>query len=253
MYKKGYQYDVQGGKIVPVDYNNTGVWQHSMIWSNGLAQFLQIKEGLKVSPETISTNFISTVGFFQRYANQLYGLTGTLGNEVTQSFFKEVYNTDLVIVPPYKKRLIVGNADSPYACKELTPQLIADKDINKWYDAIEASDLQHAQQQRAVLIICKYVKQVHALQERLQRNYARDKIFTYTGKKKFAKEKVYPGEIIIATNIAGRGTDLTPSELVEHHGGLHVCITFLPGNYRVELQNAGRTARRLRPRGLARL
>jgi ankyrin repeat protein/preprotein translocase subunit SecA len=244
VYEKSRHYDVQGGKIVPVDYNNTGVWQHNMVWSNGLAQFLQMKEGLKVSPESISTNFISTVGFFQRYANQLYGLTGTLGNEVTQAFFSKVYNTDLVIVPPYKQRLIVGNESSPYACKELTPRLIADQNTDKWYEAIEASALQHAQQKRAVLIICKYIRQVHNLEERLQRHYARDKIFTYTGKGKFAKNKVYPGEIIIATNIAGRGTDLTPSELVEHHGGLHVCITFLPENYRVELQNAGRTARK---------
>jgi len=243
VYKKGCHYDVHDGKIVPVDYDNTGVWQHNMVWSNGLAQFLQIKEGLKVSPENISTNFISTVGFFQRYAKQLYGLTGTLGNEVTQEFFKKVYNTDLVIVPPYKQRLIVGNQDSRYACKELTPQIITDKNIDKWYDAIEASALQHAQQQRAVLIICKYIRQVHALEARLQQRYTRDKIFTYTGKKKFKKDKVYPGEIIIATNIAGRGTDLTPTELVEHHGGLHVCITFLPESYRVELQNAGRTAR----------
>ena len=243
VYKKGCQYNVHGGKIVPVDYNNTGVWQHNTVLSNGLAQFLQIKEGLKVSPENISTNFISTVGFFQRYANQLYGLTGTPGNEVTQAFFREFYNTDLVIVPPYKQRLIVGNEDSPYACKELTPQLIVDEDTNKWYNAIEASALQHAQQQRAVLIICKYIRQVHALEARLQERYAKDKIFTYTGKKKLEKDKVYPGEIIIATNIAGRGTDLTPSEVVEHHGGLHVCITFLPESCRVELQNAGRTAR----------
>jgi ankyrin repeat protein/preprotein translocase subunit SecA len=244
IYKKGCHYDVQGGKIVPVDYNNTGVWQHNMVWSNGLAQFLQMKEGLKILPENISTNFISTVGFFQRYANQLYGLTGTLGNEVTQAFFSKVYNTDLVIVPPYKQRLIVGNASSSYACKELTPRLITDQNTDKWYEAIEASALQHAQQQRAVLIICKYIRQAHNLEERLQKHYARDKIFAYTGKGKFVKNKVYPGEIIIATNIAGRGTDLTPSELVEHHGGLHVCITFLPENYRVELQNAGRTARK---------
>ena len=138
----------------------------------------------------------------------------------------------------------MGNEDSPYNCKELTPQLITDKDINKWYDAIETSTLQHAQQQRAVLVICKYIRQVHNLEERLKKRYANDKIFTYTGKNKFKKDRVYPGEIIIATNIAGRGTDLTPSEMVEQHGGMHVCVTFLPESYRVELQNVGRTARK---------
>ena len=244
VYKRGYHYQVKGGKIVPVDYNNTGVWQQNMVWSNGLAQFLQIKEGLKVLPENISTNFISTVGFFKRYRDQLYGLTGTLGNDATRNFFKQVYGTDLVIVPPYKQRLIHGNEGSPYNCKEITPLLIKDKDLGKWYDAIEASALEHAQQQRAVLIICKYIRQVHTLETRLKARYPKDKIITYTGKRRLEKDIVYPGEIIIATNIAGRGTDLTPSEMVEHNGGLHVCITFLPESYRVELQNAGRTARK---------
>ena len=243
-YKQDHQFSVKDGDIAPVDYTNTGVLQQNMVWSNGLAQFLQMKHGLKVKPESISTNFISTAGFFQRYARQLYGLTGTLGNETTRAFFRQVYHTDLVVVPPYKQRLIVGNEESRYACKELTPQIIVDKDTNKWYDAIEASVLQHAQQQRAVLVICKYIRQVHDLRERLQQRYTRDKIFTYTGKEQFTKDRVYPGEIVIATNIAGRGTDLTPDAVVEHHGGLHVCITFLPNSYRVELQNAGRTARK---------
>jgi ankyrin repeat protein/preprotein translocase subunit SecA len=243
-YKKGYHYNVARGKIVPVDYQNTGVWQHNMVWSNGLAQFLQIKEGLKVLPENISTNFISSVGYFKRYQDNLYGLTGTLGNKTTHNFFEKVYETDLVIVPPYKKRTIEGNEKSSYNCKELSPILVKDKDINKWYEAIEESALNHTRQNRSVLIICKYIKQVHALEERLKRKYDKQKIFTYTGKKKFLKDQVYPGEIIIATNIAGRGTDLTPSEIVELNGGLHVCITFLPESYRVELQNAGRTARK---------
>jgi ankyrin repeat protein len=250
VYKKGCQYVVRNGGIVPVDYDSTGVLQHNMVLSNGLMQFLQMKEGLKVSPESISTNFISTVCFFKRYArkecseNHIYGLTGTLGNEVTKEFFKKVYNTDLVIVPPYKQRFIAGNEGALYACKELTPKIIVGNDINKWHAAIEASALQHAQQNRAVLIICRFIRQAHDLEERLSQHYSRSKIFSYTGKNRFTKEKVYPGEIVIATNIAGRGTDLTPDDVVEQHGGLHVCITFLPQSYRVELQNAGRTARK---------
>jgi preprotein translocase subunit SecA len=47
----------------------------------------------------------------------------------------------------------------------------------------------------------------------------------------------------VATNVAGRGTDITTTESVERAGGLHVCVTSLPGSNRVELQNIGRTAR----------
>eukprot|EP01132_Coremiostelium_polycephalum_P000012 gene12-17_t len=65
----------------------------------------------------------------------------------------------------------------------------------------------------------------------------------YTEQTKFTKKELESRDVIIATNIADRGTDLVTSKAIEANNGLHVCIPFLPTNYRVELQNAGRTAR----------
>ncbi|KAJ9594777.1 hypothetical protein L9F63_013937, partial [Diploptera punctata] len=105
-YQRDKHYAVEGEKIVPINYNDTGVFQPNMVWGNGLTQFLQIKEG-------------------------------TLGKDSTQEFFKHVYETDQLI-------------------------------------------------------------QVH--------EYCEDNILIYTGRKgeNFPRRNVSPGEIVIATNIAGR-------------------------------------------------
>lgn len=241
-YKKEVQYDVAKGKIVPVDYENTGILQRNMVWSNGLAQFLQMKEGLRMTPENVSTNYLSTIGFLKRYGASLYGLTGTLGAEATQNFFAAIYGTDTTIIPPFKKREVVGNEGSVYLCKELPAVIVPTQ--QDWYDAICETTLSKLRNGRAALVICKHIDQVRWLALRLGAQHERAKIYTYTGQELFEKQEMAEGEVIVATNIAGRGTDLTPSEAVEANGGMHVCITFLPKNYRVELQNAGRTSRK---------
>eukprot|EP01132_Coremiostelium_polycephalum_P000001 gene1-1_t len=240
-YKKKFHYDVVDDRIVPIDYANTGVFQQLMVWSDGLAQMLQMKEGLPIHPENISTNFISIPGYFQRYGKKIYGLTGTLGNAATHAFLKETYGADLLVLPPYKHMPIIGNEASKYLCKEL-PAIIT-TDQKSWQEAMLRTTLSKVKNGRAVLIICKYVKEVSQLAEELALYHDPNKIFTYTGEGNFHKDHIEIGEVIIATNIAGRGTDITTSEALETKGGLHVCITFLPDNYRVELQNAGRTAR----------
>ncbi|GBN13937.1 hypothetical protein AVEN_152811-1 [Araneus ventricosus] len=187
-----------------------------------------------------------------------------------------MYNVDMVVIPPYQLQQICENETSPYRCKEL-PAIIVPA-TEEWYKAICDTTVSKVQNGRPVLIICKYIKKVEHLKNVLAKrlgNHYKSRIFTYTGEsetthstpevgsepspidsnltqligsfgkqqEKFTKRKIDLGEIIIATNIAGRGTDITTSNKVEEVGGMHVCITFLPESYRVEIQNAGRTAR----------
>lgn len=81
VFKEKEQYLVRNKKIVPVDYKNNGSLMENVHWIDGLHQFLQIKHGLPVSTEGMTSNFISNLGHFDKYKEQLYGLTGTLGSE----------------------------------------------------------------------------------------------------------------------------------------------------------------------------
>ncbi|KXJ68548.1 hypothetical protein RP20_CCG002766 [Aedes albopictus] len=251
VYKKDAHYTVIHGKIIPVNFNETGDLQTNMIWSDGLTQFLQLKEGLRMDPEGISTNFISNVSFFQRYGSNIYGLTGTLGEQSTQDFLQTMYGTDMIVIPPYKTTDITNNEMSGYRCKELAPLVLCDVKI--WYQSVKENALYHAQNSRAVLVICKFITQARNIANMLRKVHDPRKIFIYTGEEtKFEKNAVDSGEIIVATNIAGRGTDIKTSKNVEKHGGMCVLVTFLPESFRVEMQNVGRTAREGK-RGMAQL
>lgn len=80
VYKRDIHYLIEKGKIIPVDFKNTGSLQKNVEWENGLHQFLQMKHRLYVSVETMTSNFMSNIGHFCRYCF-LYGLTGTLGSK----------------------------------------------------------------------------------------------------------------------------------------------------------------------------
>lgn len=136
----------------------------------------------------------------------------------------EVYKTDTVIIPPYKENEISCNENSKYICKELSTVIIDDQE--NWYETIILKNSNKAKNGQAVLIICKYVDEVEKIEKKLKVTYNSAKIFKYTGQTKFEKTNIEEGEIIVATNIAGRGTDIKTSEAVEKNGGLHVCTYF---------------------------
>ena len=86
--------------IQPIDFSNIGIIRQNSVW-NGLHQFLQIKHGLRLTEENLSSCFISNLIFFKLYKN-LYGITGTLGSLKTQEAIKEIYNIELVSIPSFK-------------------------------------------------------------------------------------------------------------------------------------------------------
>ena len=237
------RYLINNGKVEPVDNENTGVIQHNTHLSYGLQQFLQLKHNCSLTAVSNISSYLSNVGFFKLYINKekninnIFGLTGTLGSQTAQDLLHDIYNLDFVFVPPASQRML----------HQLTPRL--EKNDIDWMNSILNTCLREANSDREVLIICQSIKIVQDIKKKLlEKNYKGD---IYTLKDDIEAEQnleeLKPGSIIIATNLAGRGTDIPISDEILKNGGLHVCLTFLPVNTRVQEQAFGRTGRKGQP------
>ncbi|WP_425361534.1 hypothetical protein [Candidatus Tisiphia endosymbiont of Ceraclea dissimilis] len=229
--------NADGKKVInPVD-SSTGVTQENMVWQNGLHQFLQIKHNCRISSEGLTTFFISNICYFLKYG-KILGMTGTLGSDSSQKFVKTVYGVDITFVPTYKDKQVI----------ELPARL--EPTLDDLREAVCESSYQEAiLHNRAVLIICKNIKDAAELCTALENKCGnKGKIINYSRSEKTLynsdiEQLAQPNTIIVATNLAGRGTDIKTSSEVEANGGLHVISTFIAKNARDEAQVKGRTAR----------
>jgi preprotein translocase subunit SecA len=238
--KLGEQYVISKNKgkkvIAPVDLP-TGVVQAHLVWDNGLHQFLQIKHRLELTSENMFGSFISNRGYFKRYGKNIYGLSGTLGSNDTHTLLEQAYHTDIVVVPTFK----------PKQFHEFAGILAENED--EWLKQITHSVKQMIESQRAVLLICENINAVKEIESRLKAlpDFSAGKIKLYSrndnDEKLTIADKVQPGDIIIATRLAGRGTDLATCESLEENGGLHVIETSVSDNLQGQLQIFGRTSR----------
>jgi hypothetical protein len=164
----------------------------------------------------------------------MYGLTGTLGSEDAKQLLCNVYSVDTIVVPRYKQIYHI----------EL-PSIIVNEE-KEWIKTIVQSTVEEVRRNRAVLIICETRADAIAIFKQLRDKYLKVNLYTDNtdrNESNIVDNRAGGGDIIVATNLAGRGTDFKTSKEVEENGGLHVCLTFLPINPRVEQQAFGRTSR----------
>ncbi len=242
----------EGGytKIKPVDFENTGVTQENTVFSDGIHQFLEIQNKLSITPESFSSNFMSNMTFFRRYINnfesdephvKIWGMTGTLGSKSETEMLKSLYKVKTIDFPTDKMR------------RHFQLRNVIKFDENSWYDAIVDSSLIEIKANRAVLLICEHIFDIEPLTEKLKsNNYLRNECefleYNRSDDSEGIENKIIgKNTIILATNLAGRGTDIKLSDEVIENGGLHVCITFIPKNIRVEEQARGRASRQGQP------
>lgn len=103
-YVVGFNKDIQQYEIQIVDQQNTGRINIGCRWSGGLHEFVEVKENLQVQPQSLTIASVSHPSFFGRY-QEIYGLTGTMGEEVERNEIRSIYKVDTFDVPPNRVSL----------------------------------------------------------------------------------------------------------------------------------------------------
>lgn len=219
----------------------TGVEQVEMQWTHGLHPFLHLRFNMPPSAISLRAVFMSNMGYFDQLTTdencRLYGLSGTLGSTAECDLLSQVYNVDFFTMPRYRRRY----------CYEVDPLLA--KDDETWLDNATRATLD--QSERAVLVVCENIRSAHSVYLKLVIDEAPGSsrsIVKYDSSfdKEFQKRQqveLQCGDVLVATNLAGRGADFKISKNLLDKGGLHVVISYVPPNARVESQAEGRTAR----------
>lgn len=199
-----------------------------------------MKHSLAVSPDQITTNFLSNLSFFQNYkeAGSLFGVTGTLGSESERKMLNCAYSVVTADIPEFQEK------------RHHALQNITIGNVDGWKEAIISSAISNATLGRAVLVTCQSIHEAGEFVETLRNRLKDDKVnvSAYTrsdmpSEMGLADNKHKGGDIIVATTLAGRGMDLDLEDEVKAAGGLHVILTFFPTSLRVEHQAIGRASR----------
>ena len=228
--KNDVDYVVQEDKIVIVD-QFTGRLMSGRAFSDGLHQALEAKEGVTINQETKTLATITYQNLFRMY-EKLSGMTGTAKTEEEE--FRNIYNMYVIEIPTNKPVARIDEPDLVYATKEAKHKAIiafVKEKYNKGQPvligtiAIESSEL-----------ISKLLKEAKIPHEVLNaKNHAREaEIISNIGQKK---------SVTIATNMAGRGTDIKLSEEIKKIGGLCVVGTERHESRRIDNQLRGRSGR----------
>lgn len=225
-----YLVDTENDEIVIVD-PNTGRLMLGRQWSDGLHQAVEAKEGISIKQETTTLATITYQNFFRLY-NKLAGMTGTAKTEEEE--FLEIYNMYVVEVPTNRPVIRVDYPDAVYGTKKAKFSALVDEVVERHEIgqpvlvgtiAVETSEL-----------ISKYLKERHIHHEVLNaKNHQREaEIIAKAGQ---------IGSVTIATNMAGRGTDIKLGEGVRELGGLCVLGSERHESRRIDNQLRGRSGR----------
>ena len=230
LFEKDVEYVVMDNKVKIVD-EQTGRIMDGRRYSDGLHQAIEAKENVKIEAATQTYATVTLQNYFRMY-DKLSGMTGTAETEAGE--FWEIYKLDVVAIPTNKPIIRKDRNDLVY------------KTNREKYNAVieDIADLTSAG--RPVLVGTTSVEISELLSTILRRRKIKQNVLNAKMHKKEADIVAEAGEassVTIATNMAGRGTDIKLSEEVKEAGGLAIIGTERHDSRRVDRQLRGRSGR----------
>ena len=230
LFEKDDQYVVMDGEVKIVD-EQTGRIMEGRRYSDGLHQAIEAKENVKIEAATQTFATITLQNYFRMY-NKLSGMTGTAETEAGE--FWQIYKLDVVVIPTNRPIQRIDKQDLVY------------KTNREKYNAVIEEIERLTAQGRPVLVGTTSVEISQLLSRALSLRKIPHQVLNAKLHKKEAEivaEAGKPGVVTIATNMAGRGTDIKLQDEVKKAGGLAIIGTERHDSRRVDRQLRGRAGR----------
>ena len=230
MFDKEIDYIIQDGKIKIVD-EQTGRIMEGRRWSDGLHQAVEAKENVKVEAATQTFATITLQNYFRMY-HKLAGMTGTAETEAGE--FWSIYKLDVVVIPTNRPIARIDQNDLIYKTKKAK------------YEAVIAKIVELTKEGRPVLVGTTDVETSELLSRMLRLRGIDHQVLNakqHAREAEVVKHAGEPSTVTIATNMAGRGTDIKLPDEVKNAGGLAIIGTERHDSRRVDRQLRGRSGR----------
>jgi len=230
LFKNEVDYVVKDGEVIIID-EFTGRMMAGRRYSDGLHQALEAKEGVKIENENQTLASITFQNYFRMY-EKLAGMTGTADTEAEE--FGSIYKLEVIVVPTNQPMI-----------REDCPDVIYRTEDEKFDAAIEEIKELHAIK-RPVLVGTISIERSELLSKKLKKSGIKHNVLNAKHHEKEAEiiaQAGQPGAVTIATNMAGRGTDIVLGESIPELGGLHILGTERHESRRIDNQLRGRSGR----------
>lgn len=228
--KRDVDYVVENGEVVIVD-EFTGRLMQGRRYSDGLHQSIEAKEGLEVQRESMTLATITFQNYFRMY-NKLAGMTGTAKTEEEE--FRKIYGLDVFVIPTNKPMI-----------REDMPDVVYKTEASKYRATIEEIVVRH-QKGQPVLVGTISIENSELLSDQLTKRGVPHQVLNakhHAQEAQIISQAGQHGGVTIATNMAGRGTDIVLGEGVSQIGGLHILGTERHDARRIDNQLRGRSGR----------